>query len=38
MAAENPLSVVRKWAGNVSEGRINVVELGPKLEKKKVRP
>ena len=35
IAAEKPLSVVRMCAGNVSAGRMNVVELGPKLEKKK---
>ena len=37
-AAENPLRVARRWRGNVSAGRMKVVELGPKLEKKKVRP
>jgi hypothetical protein len=38
IAAEKPLSDVRTSAGNVSDGRINVVEFGPKLAKKKVRP
>jgi hypothetical protein len=38
IAAQKPLSVERRWRGNVSAGRMNVVEFGPKLEKKKVKP
>ena len=30
--------MVRTSGGKVSEGKMNVVELGPKLEKKKVSP
>ena len=38
IAAEKPFSVVRTSGGKVSAGRMKVVELGPKFEKKKVRP
>ena len=38
IAAENPFIVARTWVGYVSDGRMKVVEFGPKLAKKKVRP
>jgi len=37
-AAEKPFKEDRTSCGYVSEGRINVVEFGPKLAKKKVSP
>ena len=38
IAALKPLRVVRTFEGKVSDGRAKVVELGPKFEKKKVKP
>lgn len=35
-AAQKPCAVVRHSVGNSSAGTMNVVALGPKLEKKKV--
>nr|ACR36661.1 unknown [Zea mays] len=37
-AAEMPWHVDRSLAGKISAGTMNVVALGPKLAKKKVRP
>lgn len=36
-AAEIPLREPRTWSGKVSDGSMNVVELGPKLLKKNVK-